>query len=265
MKHSITYPVLLLVASALVALGCSSDGDSTSVPPAFTSSGQPSWALDLQSNDEAPVWDEPSSTDFECSMHIIVDLSPELLPYSTDNDIMAIFISDQCRGISYRNTYDDGTAVYLLHAKGTSDEVNVPMQIRYYCSSLRQIFVEDRIPGFTPNNILEQSESYQLRFTPYGSSSKYPKCTEISVVFDGTLPFSVTDSDKLAVFVGNECRGLISHVDQSDTQWVGSVLLRQSEESGQIRYYSSQKGGVYTFSNPITLTEGITPEISLTF
>ena len=67
------------------------------------------------------------------------------------------------------------------------------------------------------------------------------------------------DGDCVAVFVGNECRG-VGTVEKPFT-----VFRTDENETLQLRYYSAQKGGVYTLTQTVTLAAQEEQNITLTF
>lgn len=253
------------MASLTLAWGCSSDSSDENGSSRATFSpvaSAPDWHVDLTWHDTAPDWQDPSSTQFECSMNLLVELGHQLVPFSSPGDQMAMFINGECRGVSYRNVTDDGTVVFLLHVKGTSEESSQPMQIRYYSAGASQLFINDEVPTFTPNNLME--EAFQLVFDPQTTSTKYPELTELTVYLPAELPFNVSEDDRLAVFVGNECRGVMVDGGELYPGWKGDVYGLQQGEKAQLRYYSAEKGGVYVFSEEVTLNGNLLG-VSVTF
>ena len=177
-------------------------------------------------------------------MSMLIRLVNSLTPYSTDNDVMAVFINGECRGVSYRNKLSNGRVVFLLHIKGTSDETNQPMELRYYCDGLHHLNVTTAIPHFVPNNVLD--ETYQMDFNIESGSTKYPIATNLTVILPQTLPFTVNANDVMAVFVGEECRGIGYQGGDLYEGWRATVFTSNEDETAQIRYYSAEKAGTYT-------------------
>ncbi len=249
--------ILLLGA----AWGCSSEDEEqadnanpTLTYSAFSLAQEPAWCVDWAAQDPTPDWQEPASYDYECSMNLLVTLEDLLVPSSTDDDQLAIFIDGTCRGVSKRNVYDDGSIVFLIRANGTSEEVDKPMEMRYYSGGAHQLFVSTGVPPFMPNNIISE-EAFTLFFDPVVSSTKYPYFTQLHVTLPDALPFDRSDDDKLAVFVGNECRCVMIYGGENFSGWTGDVMLRQEGEQAYMLYYSATNGGIYTFSDSFAITE----------
>ena len=112
-----------------------------------------------------------------------------------------------------------------------------------------------QLPVFTPNNLMD--DAYQLVFSPIGNSSKYPLYTQLSVSIPETVPFTVTKDDKLAVFVGDECRGILHTSAEDYFRWSSVVVSREENETATIRYYSAEKQGIYTIAEGVSLNNDL--------
>ena len=109
-----------LILAALLTVQCTEEGDKlypivenpgwtavaedfvTEVPDwkadAAGTASAPEWILDMQGNDTMPLWSDPDKSIFPTSMTAVVRLTPFLERYATENDVMAAFIGDECRG-----------------------------------------------------------------------------------------------------------------------------------------------------------------------
>jgi hypothetical protein len=235
---------------------CSSDSDDhqstdNSIHATFTKAAKPSWAIDWSSNAVAPDWQDPASTEFECSMDLLVNMEEQYLPYSTDNDMVAIFYGDECRGVSYRNVMADGGVTYLLHAKGSSEEIGQPMNLRFYCDQLHLITIPEWKPLFTPNNLT--FDAHQLKLTLQNGNSKYPYRTYVIVKHTKELPFYLTKDDMWGAFIGDECVGIGKAYLYENFSWQFEVYCKDFTQLAELRYYSADKGGIYTFNTQIPL------------
>jgi len=263
-----TIETIMLAAALTMAWGCSSDDDTPTstnseeeqqwTGSTFAASEKPTWAIDWSSNATKPDWQEPAATKYECSMDMLVSLGQELAPYSTDNDVMAVFIGLECRGVSYRNLLQDGRVAFLLHVKGSSYEIALPMQLRYYCDSLHHLNVTTAISPFTPNNVM--GKTYQSVFNIDRGSTKYPLSTTLAVMLPEQLPFVESSDDMLAVFVGGECRGIGYQGGDLYEGWRVKVVSAQKDETAEIRYYSADKAGIYTILKTFTLSGSLQQE-----
>ena len=235
--------------------GCSSDDNDDPLKdtrPTFTTVTQrPNWEVDWSSDASRPDWQEPDPTKFECSMDLMVTLEDNFLKYSSDNDMLAIFLNGECRGVSYRNVMNDGGVTYLLHIKGSSEEVGEQMELRYYCEQLHYLSSPNWSPTFEPNNLM--TSAYQLLLRPEDGNTKYPSRTSVFIEHPNELPFTMSPSDLLGVFCGDECYG-VAELDIYDySKWRIEAFSNDMTKPVQFRYYSADKGGVYTFPISIPL------------
>lgn len=263
----------VFLASALLVLGgCSSDNDDEGEKKSnvvFTPvDATPDWAVDWTWNDPAPDWEDPAPTKFECSMNMLVELSSLLVPYSTDDDLLAVFIGDECRGVSRRNVINGGEVLFLVHVKGASEEAGQPMTMYYYSAGARQLFINDfALSSFEPDNLMDRNDKdYTLWLSPAEMSTKYPHFTEMMVSMPDDVPFTITADDMMAIFVGDECRGLCRLAPNKEAYdgWRGVIYTRSDGEQGQLRYYSAEKQGVYILADGFTLNNGL-QYINVTF
>ena len=252
MKTSIK--LILYAAVLALACACSSDDETISTAP-FTAVQAPHWAVDWSSNDPAPDWQEPAATLYECSMNLLVTLNEELQKVSSSQDQMAIFINGTCRGVSKPNVYPDGTVVFLIHIKGSSQETGQEMVLQYYSGGAKALFNDPYMPPFTPNNLMD--EAFRLVFDPTGNSLKYPLFVPISVTLPEQLPFNRADGDEMAVFIDGECRGVLKDGEDLYPGWRGTIAYREGEDKAELRFYSAEKGGVYTVAQEIVVGDEV--------
>ena len=257
-----TVKIVMLMAALTIQWGCSSDNEengSEERNSMFLTSAKPTWAIDWSSDAAAPDWQEPDATKFECSMNLLVELGDDVVSYSTDGDVMGVFIGGECRGVSYRNKLSDGKVIFLLHVKGSSEESEHPMELRYYCDKLHHLTITDGVPPFMPNNMIDDM-TYQLEEHLGDGSTKYPFFTELEILLPEQLPFTENDDDMLAVFVGDECRGVGAKDPEFIPGWRVVVYSVKENETAHVRYYSAETGGVYTIQQTFTLNNFLQSE-----
>lgn len=233
---------------------CSSDDNDdplTNERPTFMAAERPDWEVDWSSDVARPDWQEPDPTKFEYSMDLMVTLEDNFLKYSSDNDMLAVFINDECRGVSYRNVMKDGGVTYLLHVKGSSEEVGKQMELRYYCDMLHYMSIPGWTPSFEPNNLM--TSAYQLVLRPEDGSKKYPLRTTVLIEHSNELPFIIKQNDLLGIFNGDECLGVAEPDPLNYATWQIEAFSNDKTEHVQFRYYSVDKGGVYIFPMSIPL------------
>lgn len=253
--------IMMILAALTMVGGCSKDGDGSSEPTwnnsTFTPSEKPTWVVDWHSDAVQPDWQDPDATKYECCMNMRLRLVDDMAPYSTEDDRLAVFINGECRGVSYRSKMANGKVFFLLHINGDSKEAGNKMELRYYCDGLHHMSITTAISPFVPNNV---DDIFQSDFSIVSGSQKYPVATSLSVMMPQKMPFTATSGDMLAVFVGDECRGIGYQGGDLYEGWRVTVYGPQVGETGQIRYYSAEKGGVYTILKTFTLSGNLQQE-----
>lgn len=250
-----------------MAWGCSSSGDDTeanggsgndSGTPAFTSTivhttEAPDWKIDLNMNDEAPTWTPPDASDFESSMTLLVSLPEPLLPYSTDDDQMAVFVGDECRAVSVRNKVSMGPfedVYFVLNVRGTaSKEIHELLSLRYYSGGAHHLFSLSNGAAYGPfvNEFIKTDGEYVPELL--AGNHKYPVKSLAYVVIPSNMPFTdvLPKQDWIGAFINGECRGLCRP---------GKEMLIMSENMGadvELRYYSSQSNSIYIMKDKVRL------------
>lgn len=259
-----TVKILMTVAVLATAWGCSTDTDeqtgtenrvATTMPPSagytFEHADKPAWEVDLTGNDAAPDWGDFNMSLYENSMYVTVTLQDELAAHSTEADRMAVFIGGERRTqLAVPNFYDDGAVRYVLRIDGNSTDRNVRFDLQYYSVALKQLFSigteEKFVPEFTYGNIKD--------FVPplLRGCKKFPVQNQLTVSLPDQPPFTPDNNDLVAVFVGDECRG----VGVAGKPF--NVFRTSETEKLSLRYYSVQQAGIYTMAQTVTAETDIT-------
>ncbi|MBQ6965555.1 MAG: hypothetical protein IJP82_07705 [Bacteroidaceae bacterium] len=246
-----------LVAALLCACG-SDDDDDASTAYTFEQAEVPTWRVDLTGNDEAPSWTAPDPAMFESSMFIMVKLQDELAPYSTADDRLTVFIGDECRAVPAEpNRDEDGNVFFVLKIRGNSTDRSVHFMLCYYSAQLHQIFSLSGQESFAS----ELTYGVDEDFVPplLKGCKKYPVQQQLTVNLPANVPFTPADGDIIAAFVGNDCRG-VGRVGQPFT-----VFRTTSDETLQLRYYSTVQAGFYRLLQTLTMNEDEEQVVTLGF
>ena len=225
--------IMFLAAVLTFVWGCSSDDESTSANYTFATAEKPAWSVDLTGNDDAPAWTAPDPSLFESSMFIMVKLQDELATYSTDGDLMAVFIGDECRTVpAIRNVDKAGGVYFVLKIRGNSTERDVNFALRYYCAQLRRVFTLQGTEKFAT----ERTYGFDEDFVPplLLGCKKYPVQQTLTAELPSTTPF-----------IPGECRG-VGVAGQPFT-----VFRTTDGETLDVRYYSAKQAGVYTLKQKV--------------
>lgn len=252
---------IIMLMAALALMGCSSGDDEnmTNLYQFAATAERPAWGVDLTGSDAAPSWTAPDPAKFESSMFIMVKLQDELVPYSTDEDLMTVFIDGECRALpAVRNIDQSGNVYFVLKIRGNSTDRDVLFALSYYCAALHQMFTLRGQETFAT----EVTYGYDEDFVPplLMGCSKYPVQNSLTVKLPTeNIPFVANEGDCVAAFSGNVCRGT-GGVGQPFT-----IFRTTADETLQLRYYSTQQGGIYTMMQTIKPDDGEDEEITLSF
>ena len=231
----------MLLAVLTMLWGCSSDSDDGDKleGSSFVSAEKPSWTIDMMANDPVPTWQAPDPSKYESSMFIMVCLEEQLARYASDDDMMTVLIGDECRAKpAPLHKSDSGKCYFVLKIDGNSTERDVSFSLCYYAAKIHHLFKLSATQTFVPNITYGIVKDFVPQLIK--GSSRYPVQGDLTVKLPDTAPFTPSDDDFVAVFVGDDC-------------------------TPHVRYYSAQKGGVYTFKQSLTIAAGDSKEVTLSF
>lgn len=260
MNKNILYSIAILLAS-LTLWACGSDDEET--PSGYsveTVSQAPAWQVNWTGNDSRPDWQEPNSADYENWTMLLLQVEDELKPYATENDLLALFVGDELRGLTGpARVVTDGEEIvqkgeFILKAFGNEADQNVmSVTLRYYCSQLKQTFSRTVEMTYEMGKVYGLDEDLIPQFTL--GSSKYPVVTTMTLepVVQAQNDIQPMAEDMVAAFVGDECRGVLTLNDQAanylDEQL--TVFGRQAGEVYTLKYYSNATQSIYTIINTV--------------
>ena len=250
----------MLLTVLTMLWGCSSDSDDGNKleGSSFAPVVKPSWTIDMMASDPVPTWQAPDPSKYESSMFIMVCLEEQLARYASDDDKMTVLIGDECRAKPAPLHKDDsGKCYFVLKIDGNSTDRDVSFSLCYYAAKIHHLFKLSSTQTFASDITYGIDEDFIPQLTK--GSSKYPVQGDLTVKVPDTVPFTPSDDDFVAVFVGDDCRG-VGTVGQPFT-----VFLTSASETPQVRYYSAQKGGVYTLKQSLTIVAGDSKEVTLSF
>ena len=254
------YKILMIAMAALTLWGCSSsddEGNEGGGAATFQASSRPNWMVDMFDDQEAPQWTSPDPAMYENKMIVLMRLQEELVPYSTDDDQLAVFVGDECRAFSRRSGTDQ-EVYFVINLHGNNTNVSEFFTMKYYSGGLHQLFTVSGMERF----LNEVNVGLDREFAPMlmNGSTKYPVKTKVTLnpTNPDKLESMVSENDRVAVFVSDECRG-VGKLGEAFT-----VFSFSNEEKGQLRYYNQKQEGIFTVIQPIALKgEDITCAIQL--
>lgn len=273
MKHSIFYSTAILLAGLILMGSCHKDSgdDEENIDNHFNyvnTDDAPDWQIDWSYNQSRPNWQEPDYTNYEFSSVMLVKIEKQLQPYVSKDDLMAIFIDDELRGLATPAISVDNeniTTSFLLKAFGNeADKEKVYATIKYYNSRLHHIFTFDSSMLYNIEEVIGLTEDYVPFFTL--GSSKYPihmfkNLAETPLASTGITP---SEGDLVGAFVGDECRGTAplstsplfpeTSLNGKDFSEIFMTIYGKEEgESVTIKYYDADQGRILIFNDVFTI------------
>ena len=252
--------ITLLIPMMAICWGCSSNDDDdnngtnegTNVLKEV-SAGKPDWQVDLVNNEETPNWQAPDPSRYENWMIFMVRIQEELRPYVSDDDMIALFVGDELRGVNHPAKPANGqlpkadeSTYFILRIYGNerSDE-QISGTIKLWSSKLRHTFTLKGKGYFIPESV----KGLDTEFLPDIAlgSAKYPFTAWVNVGFNPQdYGLEASQDDMMAVFIGNECRGL-SRIYRDGFNATPRILLFGSKEGEEARllYYNTKSNRVY--------------------
>ena len=260
----------MMVAALAMATGCGSDKDTSDdpyVPPTpapqervwSATDNRPEWSVDWSANVATPQWTMPDTRKYERWMLMMVRVQDELLPYVSRDDLMSVEVNGETRVVAspaQDASVDPGQQAnnyFLLRIMGNEEaDQEVNFTVKYYNAQLKQLFEASGSNHFIPEMIYGAEQDYCIDFLSF--CSKYPVKSYLAFI----LPEDITPAagDMMAVFVGNECRGVkeISTDDLTNGRTLSLLAYgRDESEQATITYYNQEKGTT-TFENTVRLT-----------
>ena len=252
--------MFILLASLAFCACSSSDDDGTGsgsgeevVVTETSSSEAPVWKMDWSNNQERPNWTEPSAI-YENWTIMMVQLEETLQPFASGEDLMAIFINDELRGLASPASIvgsEESSSKFILKAWGNeTGSETVKMSLSYYSQKLKHLFTLSANIKLDSDETTGVDEAFIPTFTM--GSSKYPvtKAVDVDPILSkiGVQPVS---GNIIGAFVGEECRGTVTIPATGKTQLI--VFGRSNGESVTLKYYDAANGKLYTITDAVKL------------
>ena len=187
---------IIFAALASLFLGaCSSSDNSDNKQPSYTETAQteaPAWLMDWSNNQERPDWTEPDFPSIYENWTVMkVQIEKTLEPYTSEGDLLALFVNGELRGLAGpavivgSDQVDNGKFVLKVWGNETDNET-VNMSLQYYNQTLRHVFTlsedismnsdettgidNDFVPEFTKGSACpERCGTYPRRRQPHRS------------------------------------------------------------------------------------------------
>lgn len=249
------YLKVVLLAS-LVAGACSCDSDSTDKGGySVTNVNEaPVWEVDWTSDQQRPDWTQPDASAYENWTIVMVQIEEALQPYVTDDDLMALFVNGELRGMASpavaKGDSQAGSTKFVMKVYGNeSGNETVNMSLKYYNSRLRHMFTLSDDITLSSDETTGTDEDYIPPFTM--GSEKYPMMKTVDVETILTLLGIEPESGMIAAFVGGECRGVATVESYGSSKLI--IHGRTQGEKIMLKYYDEVTKTVFTISDAVKM------------
>ena len=258
--------------TALVILwGCSHDDDdpidkdTPDTPKAtLVSKGTPLWEIDWQYNEQAPQWTSPNPKEYENWMIIMVRLEDELAAVASEDDLMGAFINGELRAFNKpakdpEGNFSQNGVKFILKILGNEkSNQQVSFSLKYYSQKLKQMFILEGVDYFVNEKVWGIDQDLVLLLTQ--GSSKFPIVMQLILKMNlSNYGLISQPGDKLAVMVGDECRGIQTFEDEISTSSNVplTVFGREENEGARLLYYNSYDDAVYDLGTTLQIKTGV--------
>lgn len=249
------YLKVVLLAS-LVAGACSCDSDATEKGGFSVTrvSEAPVWEVDWTSDQQRPDWTQPDASAYENWTIVMVQIEEALQPYVTDDDLMALFVNGELRGMASpavaKGDSKAGSTKFVMKVYGNeSGNETVNMSLKYYNSRLRHMFTLSDNITLSSDETTGTDEDYIPPFTM--GSEKYPMMKTVDVETILTLLGIEPESGMIAAFVGGECRGVATVESYGSSKLI--IHGRTQGEKIMLKYYDEVTKTVFTISDAVKM------------
>lgn len=250
------YLSIVLLASLILGACSSNDDDSTNVAYSEEKISQaPDWQIDWSNNQERPDWSEPDGSLYGNWTTLMVQIEEALQPFVSEDDLMAIFVNGELRGLATPVTTVDGgqtdTGAFLMKAYGNETGTEtVDISLQYYNQKLKHIFTLSDNISLDSDESTGTDEDYIPPFTL--GSAKYPVVKTVNAeTFLTKVSITPTTGDLVGAFIGDECRGKVTLSASGITTL--NIYGRSAGESVTLKYYDAAKGVLYTIPDAVRM------------
>ena len=250
--------IIFAVLASLFLGACSSD-NSDNKQPSYTETAQteaPAWGMDWSNNQERPDWTEPDFPSIYENWTVMkVQIEKTLEPYTSEGDLLALFVNGELRGLTGpavivgSDQVDNGKFVLKVWGNETGNET-VNMSLQYYNQTLKHVFTLSEDISMNSDETTGIDNDFVPEFTK--GSAKYPitKTVTVEPVLNG-VRLTPAGDNPIGAFVGEECRGTAT-LSQGGTTHL-TIYGRSAGESVTLKYYDTAKQILYTIPDAVKM------------
>jgi hypothetical protein len=186
---------------------------------------------------------------------MVIQLEDELKPYVSGDDLMALFVNDELRGLCkpavFVSDESMGSDMFVMKIYGNeASSETVKVSLKYYNATLKHIFTLNDEISLNYDLSTGAEDDYIAGFTL--GSAKYPVVKTVTVepilTHAGITPI---EGNLLGAFVGDECRGKVALSASGNTPLV--IYGRNPGETVTLKYYDAIGGLLFTIPDAVKL------------
>ena len=214
----------------------------------------PVWQMDWSYNQERPNWSEADVSTYENWTTLNVTIEEALQPYLSKDDMMAVFVNGELRGMASHPAIivgdEEALSNMFVMAVYGNETGTVKISLSYYCKKLNQVFTLSEDIDLSSDVSIGTDEDFIPPFTL--GSAKYP-VTKTVVAEQYLMLADITpiEGNLLGAFVGDECRGHVTLSELGSTRLV--IYGRKAGESVTLKYYDAISGLLFTIPDAVKL------------
>lgn len=210
-------------------------------------------AVPFVANSEFGTEEKPKEINLllENSMTAVVRIPDELQLYANKDDKVAAFIGGECCGVGKLTTINN-QPLYEMVIKST-DNPSAKVSFSYYSATNTYLYTTEDLIDFKAESAYGTENNPQT--LPISMSGKYPLKMTAVVALPSTLAPYFQANDKLAAFVGEDCRGIGQMISNEYGQVVFSMEIIGSDAPDQtihFKYYNSRNSYLYIDATNVT-------------
>lgn len=190
--------------------------------------------------------DTPILVEFlpESSMKAVVVVPVELQSEVSEADEVAAFVDDECIAAGTQLVMPNGRTAYELIIRKTANQPD-DISFKYYNAKYGFLYESGPVLKFKSDSEFGTLDDPEV--LPISMSGKYPFKMKAYVVLPEHLAAYADNSDELAAFVNDDCRGVgvLKTNSLGETLYEISVIGEEEMQEVFIRYYSGRNSYLY--------------------
>lgn len=187
-------------------------------------------------------WKVLESTHNIMSTMTVLGVPPTVEGATTSaDDVIGFFAGEECVGVVSPEKQSNGSWRYLLNVYSPKNP-ETSITLAYFSASQKCVYYWPDCLNFTTDGIVGTSEK---PFAVTGRNSNYTLEMPATITLPSAILAKVGAGDEMAVFCGDECRGVLSWDDFNDC-FKGNIGMSKETETMTVKYYNASEKRIYT-------------------